>query len=76
MARAVTPYVDISIHAPREGSDPVLTLDRIAAHLISIHAPREGSDKGRLRRGESLGISIHAPREGSDQPSQLLTVGP
>ena len=34
----------ISIHAPREGSDPmVLMVDRLNRG-ISIHAPREGSD--------------------------------
>ena len=34
----------ISIHAPREGSDPDDT-GRAVGRLISIHAPREGSDK-------------------------------
>ncbi len=35
---------EISIHAPREGSD--VGSRRIVSHikLISIHAPREGSD--------------------------------
>ena len=33
----------ISIHAPREGSDPVTVLP-FFVHDISIHAPREGSD--------------------------------
>ena len=33
----------ISIHAPREGSDPSQRLSA-APTLISIHAPREGSD--------------------------------
>ena len=34
---------NISIHAPREGSDLRLDERMIIAH-ISIHAPREGSD--------------------------------
>ena len=34
----------ISIHAPREGSDPFLSTLPIAGSDISIHAPREGSD--------------------------------
>ena len=34
---------NISIHAPREGSDVGKTMPRIDT-LISIHAPREGSD--------------------------------
>ena len=55
----------ISIHAPREGSDrPPHQQPR--HFCISIHAPREGSD---CRMGVELSqtkISIHAPREGSD----------
>ena len=35
--------VGISIHAPREGSDPVIYGPNNSL-LISIHAPREGSD--------------------------------
>ena len=55
----------ISIHAPREGSDPDPP-EKLCNLTISIHAPREGSDES---IGETLGqlrISIHAPREGSD----------
>ena len=36
---------DISIHAPREGSDCFLRLSSWICKRISIHAPREGSDK-------------------------------
>ena len=57
---------EISIHAPRTGSDAV-------AHgwshgrKISIHAPRTGSDWDAPGRGvRSAVISIHAPRTGSD----------
>ena len=35
--------LDISIHAPREGSD-LFQRQRIVRRGISIHAPREGSD--------------------------------
>ena len=34
----------ISIHAPREGSDPGNRCRKRRFHSISIHAPREGSD--------------------------------
>ena len=34
----------ISIHAPREGSDPELVRRQRRRPAISIHAPREGSD--------------------------------
>ena len=57
----------ISIHAPREGSDLRLLLAVVPVE-ISIHAPREGSDPRDLsgHRFQSP-ISIHAPREGSDR---------
>ena len=35
---------DISIHAPREGSDSRFSCEQIPQIEISIHAPREGSD--------------------------------
>ena len=36
--------LDISIHAPREGSDPTAPGGIRRLDVISIHAPREGSD--------------------------------
>ena len=71
-ARGATPPVvwlqrnhDISIHAPRTGSDRVL---RQGTHIevISIHAPRTGSDEENLVARLRRTISIHAPRTGSD----------
>ena len=57
----------ISIHAPREGSDPGTNGYWLIYDPISIHAPREGSDQTDLSYEELLQvISIHAPREGSD----------
>ena len=58
----------ISIHAPREGSDTSTDCRLHIVGSISIHAPREGSDAvfdGAYT--ETLCISIHAPREGSDR---------
>ena len=46
-AQDTVPY--ISIHAPREGSDPGLKAVT-AFVMISIHAPREGSDRRLLSR--------------------------
>ena len=56
---------NISIHAPREGSDdnPFTFSTDI---VISIHAPREGSDIPSCLVKVHQRISIHAPREGSD----------
>ena len=56
---------NISIHAPRAGSDP---FSRLKAHAckISIHAPRAGSDYARAVLVVVAYISIHAPRAGSD----------
>ena len=62
--------VKISIHAPREGSDPAERGHRPEGAEISIHAPREGSDStGMVRALSPPSISIHAPREGSDLPA-------
>ena len=58
--------LDISIHAPRGGSDggraPICV-----ETVISIHAPRGGSDVNLFFRCVFVQISIHAPRGGSDQ---------
>ena len=59
---------DISIHAPREGSD-ALSVGLFSTCIISIHAPREGSDHGDAAAFRDVNISIHAPREGSDLPA-------
>ena len=64
---------DISIHAPREGSDAYQN-SYGESYEISIHAPREGSDREAQRpAGRPDGISIHAPREGSDSRSGKRT---
>ena len=59
-------YGDISIHAPREGSDLEEMMEQAQNPAISIHAPREGSDSYVWNLDEATEISIHAPREGSD----------
>ena len=57
--------IQISIHAPRMGSDGSSRQDRQRLP-ISIHAPRMGSDLPQETvRNEKI-ISIHAPRMGSD----------
>ena len=74
-ARGATKRVDvadvpnqISIHAPRTGSDNGRVLEADALTIISIHAPRTGSDHhGFIRSVKHSRISIHAPRTGSDR---------
>ena len=58
----------ISIHAPREGCDVILTGCKLCRG-ISIHAPREGCDQKSCHILMSAIISIHAPREGCDNTS-------
>ena len=67
---------DISIHAPRVGSDLRGSTGPGADGGISIHAPRVGSDAtgGWHPPGPWL-ISIHAPRVGSDCPPATGTSG-
>ena len=58
--------VEISIHAPRAGSDPS-TSNIFVDRAISIHAPRAGSDLAACQNHAAFApISIHAPRAGSD----------
>ena len=64
------PTIQISIHAPRMGSDGAGPVICIGLSSISIHAPRMGSDRAQPRRGHDGRISIHAPRMGSDPPSR------
>ena len=44
--RWATLYKDISIHAPRTGSDQRADVMKYIEFIISIHAPRTGSDFG------------------------------
>ena len=55
----------ISIHAAREGGDPVLREARDEIN-ISIHAAREGGDQVVRCKDCPYFISIHAAREGGD----------
>ena len=36
--------MSVSIHAPREGCDDLISSDLDHQHGVSIHAPREGCD--------------------------------
>ena len=56
---------DISIHAPRKGSDLLFHREPVTL-AISIHAPRKGSDDEEVLQASIASISIHAPRKGSD----------
>ena len=62
----VTGVDDVSIHAPRVGSDTTRHR-QISLARVSIHAPRVGSDLP-LRQipHQRRCVSIHAPRVGSD----------
>ena len=63
---------DISIHAPRTGSDIKIEIINNSM-FISIHAPRTGSDKpGYIVPRNRYTISIHAPRTGSDRVPTLI----
>ena len=69
---AHAPFIsDISIHAPRTGSDPIRFINS-TDEIISIHAPRTGSDDSIAPTGDVHGISIHAPRTGSDVHRVLI----
>ena len=68
------PEIQISIHAPRMGSD-IPCYASIPDCYISIHAPRMGSDDQMKEvQDYAESISIHAPRMGSDT-STMLHIG-
>ena len=59
--------IQISIHAPRIGSDKFDCVVASGPAWISIHAPRMGSDRPSCEKRPLYEISIHAPRMGSDR---------
>ena len=59
--------VDISIHAPREGSDHVATNIAFLLEIFQSTLPVRGATAEQfIRQCAKHNISIHAPREGSD----------
>ena len=56
----------ISIHAPREGGDPVPGTINAPYGYFNPRPPRGGRPPDVIRAYPSLYISIHAPREGGD----------
>ena len=65
-AIALQRFIEISIHAPREGGDRARATTVHGRRRISIHAPREGGDLFHGIFGVVAAISIPAPREGGD----------
>ena len=57
---------EISIHAPRVGSDPIDRYTNPEAHEFQSTLPVWGATNGKEHGGGSTKISIHAPRVGSD----------
>jgi len=58
--------LDVSIHAPGEGSDLLYCVSTFCRR-VSIHAPGEGSDLDFALHWVMAQVSIHAPGEGSDE---------
>ena len=76
MAVDIDAEPDISIHAPRAGSDDGVGSEIGDQLVISIHAPRAGSDPYVVGLGTfNQTISIHAPRAGSDHHQHPVSVG-
>ena len=59
-------FIDISIHAAREGGDYLPQFSAFLPQPISIHAAREGGDCKHRVPPMCPNISIHAAREGGD----------
>ncbi len=56
----------ISIHAPREGGDPLSDIYVTVAQIFQSTPPARGATVTRGCLSSILDISIHAPREGGD----------
>ena len=69
------PLGDISIHAPREGSDAGTSTRCAATAYFYPRSPRGERLQHLAADKRVLHISIHAPREGSDQRLLLLDLG-
>ena len=66
-ARAGSDRKEISIHAPREGSDLRALADTVEQNQFLSTLPARGATVGSRVLVQSIVISIHAPREGSDR---------
>ena len=62
---SVSNKINISIHAPRTGSDAI-TLHTSYGVKFQSTLPARGATAGYVHIGNTLTISIHAPRTGSD----------
>ena len=69
-------YRAISIHAPREGSDPGGRRSPRRWKYFYPRSPRGERRQERAAGGSRQGISIHAPREGSDHRPSLQCSAP
>ena len=58
--------LEISIHAPREGSDFRVQAHSVLCFLFQSTLPVRGATKKPTVNSNNGVISIHAPREGSD----------
>ena len=56
----------ISIHAPREGGDPLLRVRHNIIIVFQSTPPARGATKSDVLDDAVTEISIHAPREGGD----------
>ena len=59
----------VSIHAPRVGERPRISLDKAIHSRFNPRSPRGGATSTRTRSARSRSVSIHAPRVGERQYS-------
>ena len=64
----------ISIHAPREGGDPLSDIYVTVAQIFQSTPPARGATVTRGCLSSLLDISIHAPREGGDADDYLCLI--
>ena len=57
----------VSIHAPREGCDSLVTLNSLKKVWFQFTHPERGATDYLVDTLAVVDVSIHAPREGCDQ---------
>jgi len=69
LQRLAVEWHDISIHAPRGGSDVTSLLQHLVDGVFQSTLPVGGATETVINRSLLRAISIHAPRGGSDWPT-------
>ena len=69
-------FIEVSIHAPREGCDCHSVSVAASAHTFQFTHPGRGATPLEMQLMQANAVSIHAPREGCDSCARYSTHPP